>query len=127
MKLKIIDSKAARKGLVKISFSKAGSISISGSAAEKYGLKSGDSIHILQDEDSPKDFYLVKRDNANGVILRANSTGTSLVAGYTSACDAIRNQFGINEKETFSVGLGGQIKTEFGSAVALITAGLKKS
>lgn len=47
MKLKIIENKVARKGTVKVQFSKSGSISISGAAKEKYGLKAGDSICIL--------------------------------------------------------------------------------
>jgi hypothetical protein len=125
MKLKAIENNITRKGMVKITFSKNGSLSISLSAMEKYGFKQNDKVIILQDEESPDDFYIVKSESPGSVMLRATS-GKSLMVGYSKAVEKIRKHFNIPEDDTFSVGLGGQIKTDFGSAIVLITAGLKK-
>lgn len=123
MKLKLIQkAKASRNGAPRISFNSSGYLTINRSAAEKYKLEVGTGIGILQDEEKPNDFYLVSGEHPEFQKLRS-TTGSSLICGYSSAKEKIQSHFHL-EGKSFGLHLGGQIKTEFGSAIILITAPL---
>ncbi len=125
MKLKIIEKTSSRSFEPKAGFSKSGYFSLNKSAQEKYNIQEGQKIMIVQDEDKTTDFYLICTEREGFPKLRFMNASTTLVAGYSDAMRAILNQYGL-PKQRFQVRLGGQIKTELGHAICLITAHLKE-
>ncbi len=63
-----------RTGEAIIRFATKGANSISKTAAEGIGLTEKDKVAILQDNDNPEDWYLIK-DKENGFPLREYSNG----------------------------------------------------
>lgn len=58
-----------RTGEPRLTINKAGAVSISKSAAEHIGLCVGDKIVVVQDNDSPQDWYIIsngKKSNGGG-------------------------------------------------------------
>ena len=124
MKLKLIKKKTGkRSGPPRISFGRNGYLTINAAAQEKYGLKAGVSVAILQDEDKPDDFYLITGTDKDWPTLRPNSGGSQLICGYSDARNILVDQFRMDDSG-FRIYLGGQIKTEYGPAICLITAPL---
>jgi hypothetical protein len=124
MKLKLIERKVGSRSQVsRITFQKNGYIRISKKAVEDHDIKIGMSLAILQDLEKPNDFYLIlsNQKHEKWPMLRSDSKKDTLLCGYTDAKLVIKNQFGIDD-DTFHINLGGQIKTEFGPAICLITA-----
>lgn len=75
MKLKVFNEKNShRKGVqpANLRIHKKGTCTLNVTAVRKLGLKAGDRISIVQDEDSPVDWYLLKNDE--GFALRPAGT-----------------------------------------------------
>lgn len=129
MKLKAIERKTGSRSQVsRITFQKNGYIRLSTKAIEEYQVKEGMSVVIFQDEDKPNDFYVFFTDKQHDKwpVLRSDSKKGALLCGYTDAKLAIKKQFGL-EVDRFNINLGGKVKTEFGTAICMITASLIKS
>lgn len=71
----------ALKGMVTVSFNNHGGIFFNGQAKTALGLKPGDKIVFLQDEENPSDWYL-KVDDEKGAELRENTTGHGLACNF---------------------------------------------
>jgi hypothetical protein len=126
MKLRIINNTYERhiSKPAKLRFNTKGTLTINKPGLTATGYKEGDRIMLLQDEDRPNDFYLIKTDKVEFSTLRKAGGGTSAVANYTQGYKELVKQFDIPAGKSFDVNFGGQIKTEFGSATVLITAPL---
>lgn len=61
----------SRRGVVQISFNRSGLISISPALSEQMELDENSCISIMQDEESPEDWFVAK--DADGFALRANA------------------------------------------------------
>ncbi|WP_040478852.1 hypothetical protein [Mariniradius saccharolyticus] len=106
-----------------ITINGSGTLTINTAAVERYGFKEGSHIAILQDEDKPNDFYLIETKDANFPKLK-KAGKVSLKTGYSAAKEAIDTHFGI-ENKAIRLNLAGQVKTELGTAIVLITTSLK--
>ena len=96
MKLKRFNQKTtatAPRGSATIRFAKAGSITISGIAAQQIGFTESDFIEIVQDEENIEDWYIVKSDKDSGFKLRKGTTGGTLAANNVVTTNAFRKQF----------------------------------
>lgn len=126
MKLKLIEKqRAPRGGAPAISFNKSGYMTLNPAAVDRFSLKVGQPVGIFQDEEKPKDFYLILANNPELPKLRANTNSRSLITGYADAKETILETFGL-EDQNLKIPLGGQIKTDYGSAICLITAKLNE-
>lgn len=125
MKFKLIKKTITRVKHPRMSFTKAGYLNLNGAAVEKYGIKLGHYVCLIQDEDKPNDFYLLISEDQNHSKLRENSQRTGLMVGYIDAKNYLKDHFKL-EDTGFTVNLGGVIKTELGSALCLITSSLMK-
>jgi hypothetical protein len=108
-----------------IHIAKSGLISIYRLAVDKIGIKEGDRIALIQDNDKPDDFYLIKMDNKELPVLRHNSTKRHLQVNYIDAYYAIIDHFKL-EKKGYKILMGGAVRTPYGTAWCLITAPLKE-
>lgn len=126
MKLKLIKKqRTPRGGAPAISFNKSGYLSLNPAAVDRFGFKVGQGVGIFQDEEKPKDFYLISSDVPDLPKLRANTNSRSLITGYSDAKATILKAFGL-EEQNLKIPLGGQVKTDYGSAICLITAKLSE-
>ena len=66
----------------------AGLISIFGATAEALGLKPGDKVSIVQDQDNPKDWYIDTKDEA-GFKLRGSDKGKGLSFNNSVICNRL--------------------------------------
>lgn len=71
--------KTIRFGKPTIRFNKQGQISFSSAIITAMGLKSGDKIELIQDEEKPKDWYVVKCKNDIGFPLREYKSSNALL------------------------------------------------
>lgn len=108
-----------------IHIAKSGLISIYKLTMNKIGVKEGDHIALIQDNDKPDDFYLIKMDRKELPVLRYNHSKTHLQVNYIDAYRAITGHFNITKKG-YKISIGGAIKTPYGTAWCLITAPLKE-
>ena len=91
MKLKRFNpgnTRTIRVGKPTIRFAKQGQISLWPNLVQKIGLTEKDHIELIQDEDSPKDWYLVKANTGSGFPLR----------GYKEANGLLTNSAGMANK-----------------------------
>jgi hypothetical protein len=106
----------------KVTFGKS-SISFSRGAVEKLDIGQGNHVAFFQDEEKPNDWYFVFQSlPQQSLPVSINKFGQANIK-HPNLCEALRSHFHI-EKNGFSLLLGGQIKTEYGPAVILITAPL---
>jgi len=87
MKLKRFNTtniRSIRIGKPTVRFNKQGQISFSIAIITAMGLKSGDKIEFIQDEEKPKDWYVVKCKNDNGFTLRDFKGSNGLVTNSSS-------------------------------------------
>lgn len=131
MKLTLIENTPkVRKGtdLCAIKINKYGQVVLTEKAVKHMGLELGDAIAILQDSDSPDDFYLLPGCKKTGLPvlrkLKPSSRG-HLCTNYQSAVRQIQTQFGL-EAKTHTILVGGAVKSDEGRVFALITKALKK-
>jgi bifunctional DNA-binding transcriptional regulator/antitoxin component of YhaV-PrlF toxin-antitoxin module len=77
MKLKTFNTLMSARNLrtAKVTVSKTGLISLNAAAAETVGLKPGDKLEIVQDEDSPKDWYIKAKSSEDGFEVRDYKNG----------------------------------------------------
>lgn len=108
-----------------IHIARSGLISIYKMAIEKMDLKEGDQIALIQDNDKPDDFFLIKMKAHELPKLRYNTAKTHFQVNYTDAYLAIIRHFNL-EKRGYRIQLGGAIRTDWGTAWCLITANLKE-
>lgn len=106
MKLKRFNpgnTRTIRKGRPIIRFAKKGQISLSATLVHKIGLSEKDSIEFIQDEERPKDWYLIKAKSGNGFSLRKyKSTFDSLLTNSSGMVDKFLES--IDKKGVASVG-----------------------
>jgi len=126
MKFKIIEQDNSRKvtGVPKLRFTKNGSISVNGAGVEKLSIPNSPHVIFVQDEEKPNDFYLIINEDKKYPSLR-KSSGKSMVVSYASAYHVLCKHFQIPQETNFDVKIGGQIKTELGTAFYLLTGDLK--
>ena len=127
MKFKIIKKTNQRKPTSTcIHFGKSGAMTIYEKAADQMELKAGDQIALIQDNDRPDDFYILKmKSDELPVLRRKNEKSNMLTAGYKDAHRALVDHFQLPEASVKLI-VGGAIKTPHGTAWALITNALKK-
>lgn len=87
MRLKIYDKTNSsvsdrRKATIRIQKA-AGILTLSKAACASIGIASGDKVVIVQDEDSPKDFYIHKTSHPDGFTIRSKSNNVG--ANFNSA------------------------------------------
>lgn len=104
---------------------KNGTVTINEKAVEQMGLKVGDRIALIQDNDKPDDFYFLKMDSRElPVLRRKKGSSLILVTGYKDAYVTLKDHFNLPEI-SIKLTVGGAIKTPHGTAWALITSSLK--
>ncbi|WP_373399717.1 hypothetical protein V8V91_08670 [Algoriphagus halophilus] len=125
MKFKVIEQNSVRKliGNPKLRFTHQGFVSINGAGVHKLKLPENAHIIIVQDEEKPNDFYLIITEDKKFPRLR-KVAGRSRIASYGSAYHILCNHFNLPPKINFDLGIGGQIKSELGTAHCLITSKL---
>jgi len=125
MKLKTYNSASfsGRRGVVKLSLGKSGLISISLSAASMIGVKSGDRVELVQDEDAPRDWYIKSGHSEHGYLLRGYKNGT-LCFGSKPLAQTIADSLGRELSLSIPVATEKQ-KIDGQEYYALITAALK--
>lgn len=101
MKIKIYNeanSKSVMMGKRTIRFNrKAGLISLSKAATETIGLKAGDKVFVINDEERPKDWYVCKTDDENGFTVRTKEDTGSADFNCTSVVKHIFETLGIHD------------------------------
>ncbi len=108
----------------RIQFNSGGYLTINPAAVERYGFKEGDHIVIVHDDDKPGDFYLVVTKDTNMPKLK-KAGKTSLKAGYAAAFKEIC-VFHQIPSQPIKINLAGQVKTELGTAICMLTGPLKE-
>lgn len=82
MKLKIFDNtniqKFGKDYPPSVHIDQSGSIRLSQSFCQKLDIKANDSVVLAQDEEHPKDWYLITGQNGNGFPLRKKSNRQDL-------------------------------------------------
>ena len=99
MKLQKFDasnSKSVRTGEPTINFNMAGGICFSKTFCQKIGLKKGDKVSIVQDEDQPEDWYIIIGDK-DGFPIREN-TGEGCAFNNAFICKNFIEHLQINAK-----------------------------
>ena len=126
MKLRMISPRKARKSYKKgLAYNKHGALTLYPDVIKKMGLKEGDQIAIIQDEEKPKDFYLLRTKSQEYPSLRGKKNTNFLMCGYKTALATICESFRIPVM-SINLPVGGAIKTELGQAFCLITSALGK-
>jgi bifunctional DNA-binding transcriptional regulator/antitoxin component of YhaV-PrlF toxin-antitoxin module len=136
MKLKFIERTGSRAGTrPTISLTKRGAITISKPAQRQYGIKAGDRIALLQDEERPNDFYLIvnpykprepyktKGHFDESYPLLRETGQTSLACNYVDAVRVFNDQFDLYDSSV-KVQLGEKQDSLFGELITIITAPL---
>lgn len=100
MRLKTITSKIMREEPA-IQAARTGRLTINRKGSEDLFLEAGDHIDIMQDEESPKDFYLRK---GGSLTIRKNSTGT-LYASNAAVVRAMAEAHGIRPPFRMRLGI----------------------
>lgn len=98
MKLKHFNTqntRAIRRRKPTIRFTKAGLIALSSTLSMNIGLKENDYVEFLQDEEKPKDWYIVKGSAKTGFQLRKYKTNGGQL---------ITNSANLSEKFLESIG-----------------------
>lgn len=124
MKIRFVESiqKPSKPKVAEITFSKR-VISFSKTAVEKLDIGNGNHVALFQDEEKPNDWYVVFNALSDrSVPLKINSFGKAN-GNHPNAYKTLAEYFRIS-KPTFSISIGGGVKTEFGIAHVLITAPL---
>ena len=105
-----------------ISLSRQGMISISEPAVEAIGLVLGDKISLLQDEDDPVNWYLMK-DPDNGFVTRVykGSKGLCFNAAKLAKTFLDELQYENTHRATFKIITEGQEVENFDTLYAVIT------
>lgn len=126
MNLKIIRKTSNRyPNFCGIHIAKTGVISIYKLAIEKMDLKEGEQIALIQDNDKPDDFFLIKMKAPELPKIKYNHARTHFQVHYSDAYKALIDHFKL-EKKGYRITLGGAIRTDWGTAWCLITAPLKE-
>lgn len=130
MKLKFIERTGSRAGTrPTISITKRGAITISKPAQRQYGIKAGDRIALLQDEDRPNDFYLIvnpvmqEGEIDESYPLLREVGRVSLACNYVDAVRVFNGQFDLYDSSV-KVQLGEKQDSLFGELITIITAPL---
>jgi hypothetical protein len=76
-----------------ISFEKKGIIRLNKFATDALLIKVNDRINILQDEDNPRDWYIEKTTEEEGLVMRKHNTG-SVCCNSISIVSAFRKSHG---------------------------------
>jgi hypothetical protein len=100
MKLKKYDAsvQSTRTGEPRISFDDKGVIRINKTAVQAIGLKAGDKVSFLQDEENPTDWYLSK--DKDGFPTRdVNDSGGLVINSSKTRNDFYASLFEANEEE----------------------------
>lgn len=101
MRLKVYNeanSKSVTIGKRTIRFNrKAGLISLSKAATETIGLKGGDKVVIINDEERPNDWYICKTDDENGFAVRAKAETGSADFNCTSVVKRVFETMDIHD------------------------------
>lgn len=108
-------------GIPTVRVSKSGTFSFSKLAAVDLGLKVGNKIEILQDQDRPADWYVKKTEHQSGFILRNQSGGQVMVAAQPIARKLLKSIGKEGVSTTFHMGTE-PVEEEF---YAIITKAVK--
>lgn len=99
-----LNSMAVRKGKPTVGINRSsGVIRLSGAAANAIGLKAGDYIKILQDEENPNDFFICKTTAEVGFKLRSNSSSTGLMTNCVTVCVKMLESAKTDDKALFNL------------------------
>lgn len=90
IKFDATNSKTHKSGEAIIRFNMAGGISLTKTATEELGLKAGQKVSVVQDEEKPEDWYLVINDE-DGFELRENTTGTGVAFNNAYIVHTLKN------------------------------------
>jgi len=92
MNLKIYSEdncRLVRQGISTIRFQRAGCIGFSKAAVEAFSLKEKDRVLFAQDENNPRDWFVIKDSKTagkSGFVLRKNSASAGLNCNCASVC-----------------------------------------
>ncbi len=92
------------KGKRSLSINHKGHVLINGLAVTTMGLKPGDKISIVQDQDHPEDWYITK--DPNGFELRHKS-GNTLMTQSTAMCIQVLNCMEFTGKHNYHFPIAG--------------------
>lgn len=105
MKLRVIKSNGVTRGETVLSIAHRGQIFIGSNTIRMYNLHDVESVNIIQDEDSKKDFFIqFKRDRTGEVRVRSY---TGRIAGSSSsAYMLIKKSFHLCDDRTLTFRVG---------------------
>lgn len=128
MKFKVynaLNSKAAKQGSAYIRFhGKTGTCTISKEAAERLALKAANQVIVVQDEASPRDWYMAKTEE-DGFVLRTMKDSGALAFNCTKIAQDVISSCK-HEEVSIRCNVGGVQTIDGVEYLPIITAAAKK-
>ena len=81
-----------------VTLEKNGIIRLNRIACELLEITIGEKLNVLQDEDRPKDWYLEKTSDEDGLIMRKHSSSGSICSNSKPITVLMRNSIGIQQQ-----------------------------
>jgi len=107
-------------GFAYITLEKIGIIRLNRNAAELIGLSVGDKLNVINDEDNPRDWYIEKTTDDDGLIMRKHSDSGSICSNAKVITDEIRKSLGV-ETKTLRFRIAGKPAFDDSNIYAILT------
>ena len=106
-----------------ISIEKSGIVRLNRYAAEHLSLNIGDKINLYQDEDKPKDWYIEKTTDDDGLIMRKHGDDGSLCCNASAISSKVKVALGMDK--TMHIRIAGSPVEDGQGLFAILTGTIK--